>query len=119
MRAWTGSIRRLRSARWNSWRQKSCRASIKRSARSSSGDPMTTRRFKEQRWLLDNVIRSVGIDWDQPRSVSYNASCGPEANADFAAIRARVQKFADISPAFETVARRREAKARDAEKAGE
>ncbi|MEO7727257.1 MAG: alpha/beta hydrolase [Burkholderiales bacterium] len=78
-----------------------------------------TRRFSEQRWLLDNVIRTVGIDWDQQRTTSYNASCGAEANADLAAIRTRVQKFADISPAFETAARRRGSKARGAEDAGE
>lgn len=78
-----------------------------------------TRRWTEQRWLIDNVIRSVGIDWDQPRSINYNAPCGPEANADFAAIRERVKKYADISPAFETAAKRREAKAKTAEDAGE
>ena len=76
-----------------------------------------TRRWTEQRWLIDNVIRSVGIDWDQPRSINYNAPCGPEANADFAGIRERVKKYADISPAFETAARRREAKAQAAEAA--
>lgn len=81
--------------------------------------PITTRRWTEQRWLLDNIIRSVGIDWDQPRTISYNTPCGPEANADFAGIRERVKKYADISPAFETAARRREAKARAAEEAGE
>src|SRR5437870_13193319 len=78
-----------------------------------------TRRWTEQRWLLDNTIRAVGVDWDQPRSVNYNAPCGPEANADFAAIRQRVQKFADISPAFESTARLREAKAQSAVEAGE
>ncbi len=78
-----------------------------------------TRRWTEQRWLLDNIIRSVGIDWDQPRTLSYNTPCGPEANADFAGIRERVKKYADISPAFEAAARRREAKARAAEDAGE
>ena len=78
-----------------------------------------TRRWTEQRWLIDNIIRSVGIDWDQPRSINYNAPCGPEANPDFAAIRERVKKYADISPAFETAAKRREAKARAAEEAGE
>src|SRR5215203_6516408 len=78
-----------------------------------------TRRFREQRWLLDNVIRSVGVDWDQPRTLAYNAACGPEANADFAAIRSRVQKYADISPAFEATAVRREAKASAADDAGE
>jgi dienelactone hydrolase len=79
--------------------------------------PMT-RRFAEQRWLLDNTIRSVGMDWDQPRSIYLSNPCGPEANADFAQIRARITKLADASPAFEAVARRREAKAQAAEKDG-
>src|SRR5262245_33174161 len=55
-----------------------------------------TKRFSEQRWTLDNIIRANGIDWDQPRSIYLSAPCGVEANADFAAIRARVQKMADI-----------------------
>jgi dienelactone hydrolase len=75
----------------------------------------TTRRFTEQRWTLDNIIRANGIDWDQPRSIYLSAPCGVEANADFAAIRARVQKMADIGPAFASTAKRREAKAREAE----
>jgi len=77
-----------------------------------------TRRFREQRWLLDNTIRSVGMDWDQPRSMYLSSPCGPEANADFAALRQRITKLADASPAFEAVARRREAKAQAAEKDG-
>lgn len=79
---------------------------------------IVTRRWIEQRWLIDNVIRANGVDWDQPRTVTYNAPCGPEANADFAGIRDRVKKFADIGPAFAAAARRREAKARAAEAAG-
>jgi dienelactone hydrolase len=74
------------------------------------GEPQV-RRFNAQRWLLDNVIRANGIDWDQPRSLYLNAPCGVEANADFAGIRERVKKMADIGPAFAAVARRREAKA--------
>jgi dienelactone hydrolase len=77
-----------------------------------------TRRFTEQRWLLDNTIRSVGMDWDQPRSIYLSTPCGPEASVDFAQIRARITKLADASPAFEAVARRREAKAQAAEKDG-
>ena len=73
------------------------------------------RRFEEQRWLIDNIIRANGIDWDQPRSLYLSAPCGVEANADFAGIRERVKKMADIGPAFEAVARRREAKAKAAE----
>jgi len=74
------------------------------------GAPLT-RRFTEQRWLLDNVIRSLGMDWDQPRSLYLSAPCGPEAGADFAGLRQRITKLADASPAFEALARRREAKA--------
>ncbi len=69
------------------------------------------RRFDEQRWLIDNIIRANGIDWDQPRSLYIHLPCGIEANADFAGIRERVKKMADIGPAFAAVARRREAKA--------
>src|SRR5712672_1430583 len=65
----------------------------------------TTRRFTEQRWTLDNIIRANGIDWDQPRSIYLSAPCGAEANADFAAIRARVQKMAETGPAIDRTAR--------------
>ena len=81
------------------------------------GEPHV-RRYEEQRWLIDNVIRANGIDWDQPRSLYLNGPCGNEANADFAGIRERVKKMADIGPAFEAVARRREAKAQAAEQVG-
>jgi dienelactone hydrolase len=80
--------------------------------------PMT-RRFAAQRWLLDTTIRTVGMDWDQPRSLYLSAPMGPEANADFAAIRARITRLADASPAFEAVARRREARAQAAEQNGD
>src|SRR5262245_31758246 len=80
-------------------------------------DAPQVRRFDEQRWLIDNVIRANGIDWDQPRSIYIQTPCGLESNADFAGIRERVKKMADIGPAFEAVARRREAKATAAEKA--
>jgi dienelactone hydrolase len=83
----------------------------------AEGEPQV-RRWTEQRWLTDNVIRAVGIDWDQPRSVYLNAACGIEANADFAAIRERVKKYADIEPAFAGTARRREARAHAAEADG-
>jgi len=87
-------------------------------ASKNHGEPVT-RRWTEQRWILDNIIRSVGMDWDQPRSIYLSAPCGPEANADFAAIRQRIQKYADASPAFEATARRREAKAKAAEEVQE
>jgi len=78
-----------------------------------------SRRWIEQRWLIDNIIQANGIDWDQPRSLYLSAPMGPEAAADFTAIRLRVKKFADCSPAFEWAARRREARAETAERGGE
>ena len=50
--------------------------------RDARGEPRV-RRFEEQRWLLDNIIRANGIDWDQPRSLYLSGPCGGEANADF------------------------------------
>jgi dienelactone hydrolase len=76
------------------------------------------KRWTEQRWILDNTIRSVGVEWDQPRLGNYATACGPLATGDLAAIRQRVQKFDDIGPAFEAVARRRESIARAAEGEG-
>ena len=77
------------------------------------GGPMT-RRWTEQRWQLDNIIQANGMDWDQPRSVYLSAPSGALANADFAAVRARIKKYADAAPALEQQARRREAAAKEA-----
>src|SRR5690349_15099778 len=93
-------------------------AASSRSAFAEEEGAAMTKRFAAQRWALDNIIRANGIDWDQPRSLYLSAPCGMEANADFAAIRSRVQKMADIGPAFESTAKRREAKARAAEADG-
>ena len=54
---------------------------------SNREEPPHARRFVEQRWLLDNIIRANGIDWDQPRTVYLNAPLGLEASADFVAVR--------------------------------
>jgi dipeptidyl aminopeptidase/acylaminoacyl peptidase len=76
------------------------------------------RRWTEQRWVLDNTIRAVGVEWDQPRLGNYATACGPLATGDIAGIRQRVQKFSDITPAFEAAAGRREQMARAAEAEG-
>ena len=36
------------------------------------GEPHV-RRYEEQRWLIDNIIRANGIDWDQPRSLYWRS----------------------------------------------
>ncbi|HXP94706.1 MAG TPA: prolyl oligopeptidase family serine peptidase [Candidatus Binatia bacterium] len=78
-----------------------------------------TRRWTEEKWALDQVIQANGMDWDQGRSRGLAATCGPEAEGDVAALRARIKKFADFAHAYEAAARRREAEAREHEASGE
>jgi dienelactone hydrolase len=73
------------------------------------GGYVHSRRFVEQRWLLDNVIRQVGVDWDQGRSRYMAQACPIDAEGDFARVRERVKKFADIDREFAAAARKREA----------
>ena len=76
------------------------------------------KRWQEQRWILDSVIRTVGIEWDQPR-IAYTAGpCGPEANFDFNVVRQRVTKFSDMPREYAAAARRRQGVAEQYEKEG-
>ncbi len=76
------------------------------------------RRWHEQRWLLDAVVQSVGMEWDQPRLAYTLLPCGPEAVGEMRAIGARVRKFADMHRAFAAAARRRQARAEAYAQAG-
>src|SRR3989304_6943348 len=76
------------------------------------------RRWREQRWLLDQIIQTRGIDWDQGRSGKILRNCGPAVQADLQAITRRIQKFVGIPREFARVAARREALAKETEKAG-
>jgi fermentation-respiration switch protein FrsA (DUF1100 family) len=73
------------------------------------------RRWQAQRWLLDAVIDTVGIEWDQARIAYTLGPCGPDANADFNGVRARVHKFNDMSREFARAAVRRERMAQEFE----
>ena len=94
------------------------KSSVRRKAASVAPSEPVMRRWTEQRWVIDNTIRTVCVEWDQPRLGNYATACGPQSAGDIAAIRARVQKYADFTPAFEAVARRREKVAKEAEAAG-
>ena len=76
------------------------------------------KRWQEQRWILDNIIETVGLEWDQPRIGYTLGPCGPEATGDFMGVRNRVRKFSDISREFGRAAGRREAIARRFEEEG-
>jgi alpha-beta hydrolase superfamily lysophospholipase len=76
------------------------------------------RRWQEQRWILDNIVKTVGVEWDQGRIGYTMRPCGPEATFDFMGVKARIQKFSDIAREFGRAARRREAIARKFEEEG-
>jgi dienelactone hydrolase len=87
----------------------------------SQGNSMKVRgakRFREQKWLLDSVISTIGLDWDLLRMSTVTAPIGFEGMGDWAIVAGKAKRFDDISPSFESVAAGREARAREAEKAG-
>jgi dienelactone hydrolase len=75
------------------------------------------RRWREQRWILDQVIQSRGIDWDQGRTGKILRNCGPGVQSDLQEVCRRIQKFVDIPREFSRAAARREEQARAAEDA--
>jgi alpha/beta superfamily hydrolase len=79
---------------------------------------VTTRRLREQRWLLEATIRQIGVDWDQGRSRYTAYAAGIDAEPDFQRVRERVKKLADIHREFASAAARREALSEEAERDG-
>ena len=76
------------------------------------------KRWRDQRWLLDQVIHARGIDWDQGRTGKILRNCGPGVQSDLQEVCRRIQKFVDIPREFARAAIRREQQAREAEDAG-
>ncbi len=76
------------------------------------------RRWHEQQWLVDTVIRAESIDWDQPRSAYTLRPIGTDAAMEFNWAKQRIRKFEDIAPVFIAAAERRERLAREAEQRG-
>jgi alpha/beta superfamily hydrolase len=79
---------------------------------------VTTRRLREQRWLLEAAIRQIGVDWDQGRSRYTAYAAGIDAEPDFQRVRERVRKVADIHREFGAAAARRERLSEEAEQDG-
>jgi dienelactone hydrolase len=77
------------------------------------------RRYREQKWLLDIVISTVGLDWDLLRMGMATAPVGFEGMGDWSLVTSKVKRFDDLSPSFAEVAAGREARARIAERAGD
>jgi hypothetical protein len=77
------------------------------------------RRFREQKWLLDMVISTVGLDWDQLRMAVTTAPVGFEGLGDWAMVAGRAKRYDELSPAFAAGAAAREARAIAAKEAGD
>ena len=75
------------------------------------------KRWREQRWILDQVIQTRGIDWDQGRTGKIIRNCGPGVEPDLAEVCSRIKKFVDIPREFSQAAARREEQGRQAEAA--
>ena len=78
----------------------------------------TPRRWAEQKWIVDSVIRLLGPEWDQGRVAYTSAPAGTDMALEANSIRANVKKFADITREFKKVARAREERARLAAEVG-
>src|SRR5438094_1045332 len=76
------------------------------------------KRWREQRWILDQIIQTRGIDWDQGRTGKILRNCGPGVQSDLQEITRRIQKFVDMPREFARVAARCEELAKETEKAG-
>ncbi|MEK9685091.1 MAG: alpha/beta hydrolase [Rhodospirillaceae bacterium] len=59
-----------------------------------------TKRWKEQRWLLDTTIRTVGPEWDQGRLGHKGSRGGASGLSAFRRAGNRMKKFDDIGPEF-------------------
>jgi dienelactone hydrolase len=76
------------------------------------------RRWRDQRWILDQVIQARGIDWDQGRTGKILRNCGPAVQSDLQEVCRRIGKFVDIPREFARAAARREEQGWQAEADG-
>jgi dipeptidyl aminopeptidase/acylaminoacyl peptidase len=77
-----------------------------------------TKRWREQRWLLDSVIKTVGPEWDQGRLGGKGGRGGSLGLGAFRRAGARMKKFDDIGPEFGREGQRLEKNARRFEDQG-
>ena len=69
------------------------------------------RRWQEQRWILDAVIRTVGVEWDQGRLRYGAAPGGSQAAGEFRTVGSKIKRVGDFVREFSNAATRREKKA--------
>ncbi|HEU0070865.1 MAG TPA: alpha/beta hydrolase [Alphaproteobacteria bacterium] len=77
-----------------------------------------TKRWQEQRWVLDSIIKAIGPEWDQGRIASKSKPGGETAEKDFRAAARRMKRFDDMHREFANAARKRQARAKAYEEQG-
>lgn len=77
-----------------------------------------SRRMAEQRWVIDSIIESNGVDFSWPMTGVTIGVAGLDVVPDVMSIRAMVKKYADISVHFARVGAKRESMAKEAETQG-
>lgn len=75
-------------------------------------------RFRDQRWLLDSVIRVLGPEFDQSRLHYLGAPMGADWMGAVLGLEKQVARWDDIAPVFARTARRFELQAVAAERQG-
>ncbi len=77
--------------------------------------PFTTQRrverFRDQRWLLDAVVRLVGPEFDQSRLQYYAAPMSPDHRGPVLGLNALIHRWDDLTREFARLARRYELQA--------
>ncbi len=69
-------------------------------------------RFRDQRWLIDKVIETVGPEFDQSRLQYYSAPMSPDHRGPVMGLKAAIHRWDDLTREFARPARRYELQAR-------
>jgi pimeloyl-ACP methyl ester carboxylesterase len=114
-------LREMLINRERTWKPETVRCLASTVVQYATESPMKVRgarRFREQKWLLDSVVSTIGLDWDLLRMATVTAPIGFEGMGDWAVVASKAKRFDDISPSFEEVAAGREARAHEAAQQG-
>ena len=75
-------------------------------------------RFRDQRWLLDAVVKLIGPEFDQSRLHYYSAPMSPDHRGPVMGLTALVHRWEDLAREFSRLARRYEVQARASQAEG-
>jgi pimeloyl-ACP methyl ester carboxylesterase len=65
-----------------------------------------SKRWHQQRWLMDTLVETIGIEWDQERLAHYARPAGPAAAGILRAAGARMKKITDAHREFAAAGQR-------------